>query len=138
VSRDCGRLVNEIPNGDPAAIIDRALGLLWEQVSREKLAQVKRPRKRVATGRGARTSETANERATSASPGRESRHIPSEVKRAVWKRDGGQCALVSKGGRRCSERGRLWNQELALERVGWKTGHHVPSPEESSESRGTR
>ena len=33
-----------------------------------------------------------------------SRHIPREVKRAVWQRDGGECAFVSAGGRRCGER----------------------------------
>ena len=33
-----------------------------------------------------------------------SRHIPSEVKRAVWWRDRGQCAFVSDAGRRCAER----------------------------------
>jgi len=41
-------------------------------------------------------------------PGRErnpdSRHIPEEVKRAVWARDKGQCAFVSKDGHRCEER----------------------------------
>jgi 5-methylcytosine-specific restriction endonuclease McrA len=36
------------------------------------------------------------------SPGR---HIPNAVKRAVWQRDGGQCAfVVGRTGRRCSER----------------------------------
>src|SRR5437867_1234517 len=40
-----------------------------------------------------------------AAPG--SRHIPAEVKRAVWIRDGGRCAFVSAGGRRCGERGFL-------------------------------
>lgn len=33
-----------------------------------------------------------------------SRHIPRDVKRAVWQRDGGQCAFVSPGGQRCAER----------------------------------
>ena len=33
-----------------------------------------------------------------------SRHIPNAVKRAVWWRDGGQCAFVSADGRRCGER----------------------------------
>ena len=33
-----------------------------------------------------------------------SRHIPSAVKRAVWRRDGRQCAFVSAGGHRCTER----------------------------------
>lgn len=36
-----------------------------------------------------------------------SRHIPAEVKREVWLRDGGQCAFVARNGRRCSERGFL-------------------------------
>ena len=36
------------------------------------------------------------------SPG--SRHIPAEVKRKVWIRDGGRCAFVGKGGRRCDQR----------------------------------
>jgi hypothetical protein len=30
--------------------------------------------------------------------------VPSVVKRAVWKRDGGQCAFVSVDGRRCTAR----------------------------------
>ena len=43
-------------------------------------------------------------------PGRfqvNSRHIPTAVKREVWSRDKGQCAFVSRSGRRCSEKGRL-------------------------------
>jgi len=33
-----------------------------------------------------------------------SRHIPNAVRRAVWRRDEGQCAFVATTGRRCSER----------------------------------
>ncbi len=33
-------------------------------------------------------------------------HVPREVKRAVWRRDAGQCAFVSSTGRRCDEGGR--------------------------------
>jgi hypothetical protein len=33
-----------------------------------------------------------------------SRHIPNAIKRAVWRRDAGQCAFVSVTGRRCIER----------------------------------
>ena len=40
------------------------------------------------------------------SPGPGSRHIPATVRRAVWKRDGGQCAFVGAHGRR-RERGFL-------------------------------
>ena len=35
-----------------------------------------------------------------------SRHIPADVRREVWKRDGGQCAFIGTQGR-CSERGFL-------------------------------
>ncbi|MBI1796622.1 MAG: HNH endonuclease, partial [Candidatus Eisenbacteria bacterium] len=34
------------------------------------------------------------------------RHIPAEVKRAVWERDGGRCTFVSADGRRCASRAR--------------------------------
>src|SRR5262249_46550834 len=34
-----------------------------------------------------------------------SRHAPAQVKREVWKRDGGQCTYVSESGRRCEARG---------------------------------
>ncbi|MBN1606061.1 MAG: HNH endonuclease [Polyangiaceae bacterium] len=33
-----------------------------------------------------------------------SRHIPAEVRRAVWERDGGRCTFVDERGQRCSER----------------------------------
>jgi hypothetical protein len=114
-------LRHQIPNGDPAIIIDRALGLLLEQVTREKLGQVKRPRKRGARRRTdgmVEASETAH--AVPEERTRESRHIPSEVKRAVWNRDGGRCAFVSRNGRRCSERRRLEFHHVEPYAVGGK------------------
>ena len=33
-----------------------------------------------------------------------SRHVPVEIARRVWERDGGQCTFVDAEGRRCSER----------------------------------
>jgi hypothetical protein len=36
-----------------------------------------------------------------------SRHVPEEIKRTVYERDGGQCAFVDSRGRRCPERGFL-------------------------------
>jgi hypothetical protein len=35
------------------------------------------------------------------------RHVPAEVRRAVWERDGGQCTFVSAAGHRCEARTRL-------------------------------
>lgn len=78
-------LRREIPDGDPGMIFDRALKLLFEDIARKKLAATSQPRPG---------------RATAA----RSRHIPADVKRAVWLRDGDQCAFVARSGRRCRER----------------------------------
>jgi 5-methylcytosine-specific restriction endonuclease McrA len=45
--------------------------------------------------------------ANPANPSPRSRYIPAAVRRAVWARDGGQCAFVAANGRRCPERGFL-------------------------------
>lgn len=80
-------LRHAVPSGDEAAILDRALTALLADLAQRKFAATDRPRP---------SGET--------SPG--SRHIPAEVKRAVWVRDLGRCAFVGTGGR-CSERGFL-------------------------------
>jgi hypothetical protein len=80
-------LRHAIPDGDPAAIFDRALTVLIDDVARTKLAATDRPRRSRPTAPG-------------------SRHIPAAVKRAVWARDGGQCAFVGTSGR-CTETGFL-------------------------------
>lgn len=80
-------LRHSIPNGDPAAIFERALTLLLADIERRKFATAARPR-------------------TDRPAGGTSRHIPASVKRAVWKRDAGQCAFVGTRGR-CEERGFL-------------------------------
>jgi len=89
-------LRREIPDGDPAAIFDRALTLLLEKVERTKLGAAKKPRPsrpiRPGTDRRLRT------------PIVPSRDIPSHVQREVGRRDGGQCAFVSRDGHRCTER----------------------------------
>jgi hypothetical protein len=87
-------LRREFRDGDPAVIVERALRLLRETVEKRKLgAGAKR---RLAEPRSPIRSGTDTK-----AP---SRHVPQEVKRAVSERDGGQCAFVSKAGRRCSER----------------------------------
>jgi 5-methylcytosine-specific restriction endonuclease McrA len=83
-------LRHSVPNGDPAAIVDRALTVLVEQLERAKIANVRRPVK-------ARPAKNRRQR---------SRHIPASVKRAVWRRDRGRCAFVGSRGR-CRETGRL-------------------------------
>ena len=89
-------LRREIPDGDPAAIVDHALTLLLEKVERKKLAVVAKPR----PARPIRPGTDTQDWRTIPS----SRDIPDDVKRASWRRDGGQCAFVSADGHRCTER----------------------------------
>jgi hypothetical protein len=89
-------LRREIPDGDPAAIFDRALTVLLEQVEKTKVAAAVKPR----PNRPIRPGTDKDVR----KPGLGSRHIPREVQRAVWRRDNGQCAFVATTGRRCTER----------------------------------
>jgi hypothetical protein len=78
-------LRHAIPDGSTAEIVDRALTMLIEETTRKKFAVVRRPRP------GATVSPLARE--------------PSaDVKRRVYVRDGGRCAFVAPGGRRCNSR----------------------------------
>jgi len=81
--QDLMRHVN--PNGDPSVIFDRALALLLENLQWHRFAAVGSPRAQRHTGTT-------------------SRHIPADVKRAVWRRDDGRCAFVGARGM-CGERG---------------------------------
>ena len=78
-------LRHSVPTGDLAAVFDRALTALLNDLERRRCAVAARPRE-----------------AAEAKPG--SRHIPAAVRRAVWKRDEGRCAFVGSHGR-CVERG---------------------------------
>ncbi|HQX83313.1 MAG TPA: HNH endonuclease signature motif containing protein [Vicinamibacterales bacterium] len=84
---------HHVPDGDPAAIIDKALSLLVDHLERAKLAKVQRPR--AGSERGSESASTGG-----------SRHIPAAMRRLVWARDAGRCAFVGARGR-CTETGRL-------------------------------
>jgi hypothetical protein len=88
-------LRREIPSGDPATIVDRALTLLLAKVEKAKEGAAAKPRSAPTPATRSRTDKPV---------GKPSRHIPREVVRAVCRRDGHQCAFVSKDGHRCSER----------------------------------
>jgi hypothetical protein len=79
-------LRHAIPVGDDAAVFERALTALLADLARSKFAATERPRPSGGTASG-------------------SRHIPAEVKRAVWLRDLGRCAFLGTDARRCGERG---------------------------------
>lgn len=73
------------PRGDEAALVERALDTLCDALARAKFAATGRPH-------------------AAAPPAAGSRHVPAEVKRAVYVRDLGRCAFVSPSGRRCDSR----------------------------------
>jgi predicted restriction endonuclease len=81
-------LRHAIPSGDEAALLDRALTALLAELARKKFAAAEQPRPPQGIAPG-------------------SRHVPAEVRRAVWVRDLGRCAFVGTQGRRCDERGFL-------------------------------
>jgi hypothetical protein len=74
-----------MPGADAGQVIDRALDALIVQLERRKLAATARPRRGPAPRGG-------------------SRHVPAQIRRAVWARDGGRCTFVSEAGRRCGVR----------------------------------
>jgi hypothetical protein len=84
-------LRHRVPNGDVAAIFEKALDLLIEKVKKE----------RFATGRKPRAASTGK---ADASP---SRHIPNVIKREVFERDAGRCTFTGEDGLRCAETGAL-------------------------------
>jgi hypothetical protein len=106
-------LRREIPNGDPGTIFDRAIALLLEKVEKAKLGAAAKPR--FPSGiRPGTDSPTSSGRLAS-------RHTASHIKRSAWRNDGGQCAFVSKHGRRCIERAFLEFHHLRPYALGGPT-----------------
>jgi 5-methylcytosine-specific restriction endonuclease McrA len=84
-------LRRDLPDGDLAVIVDRAVTLLLRELERRRFAATNKPRKT----------------AVDVDPTPSSRHIPAAARRAVWSRDGGQCTFHDRHGRRCAARERL-------------------------------
>jgi hypothetical protein len=84
-------LRHQLPAGDLAEIVERAVTLLIAAVKKQRFAVGKKARSEAQQVEG---------RARS-------RAIPDAIKRAVYERDGGQCSYVGPDGRRCEERGWL-------------------------------
>jgi hypothetical protein len=99
-------LRHEIPDGDLATIIGRALTVLVAQVERMKFGATKRESSRGVT---LSTEHKASSTSIAASPVRAKprpRRIPAATRREVWARDQGRCAFVGEDGR-CPETGFL-------------------------------
>jgi 5-methylcytosine-specific restriction endonuclease McrA len=87
---------HSIPNGDVAAVLERALDLALEQVQKQRFAKTDKPRTLQ------KPREPSGIKLRSRSSHRE--HIPNAVQREVATRDGLRCSYVSAGGCRCSVR----------------------------------
>ncbi len=83
-------LRHEVPGGDLAQIIDRAVTRELERREARRFALTSSPREPRRSVRPL-----------------SSRYLPATVRRVVWTRDGGRCAFVDPQGRRCSEHHRL-------------------------------
>ena len=83
-------LSHQIPDGDPAKILDRALDALLTETKKRKAALTDRPHQ------------------SRKKAGSKTRTIPAQARREVFNRDEGRCAFVDAAGRRCSS---SWQQE---------------------------
>jgi len=81
-------LRSEVPDGDLAAIVGRAVRELRNRLEARRFGLTHAPRKALAT--------------TSTAP--TSRQAPAAIRRAVYQRDASQCRFVDEQGRRCPER----------------------------------
>jgi 5-methylcytosine-specific restriction endonuclease McrA len=97
-------LRHAIPDGEPAAILDRALTVLVDQLERRKTGLVSRPSCTRTRAKGVR-----------------GRYVPAAVRRDVWSRDQGRCAFVGPRGR-CGETGFLEYHHVVPFAEGGATG----------------
>jgi len=84
-------LSHQIPDGDPAKILERALDALLTETRKKKAALTERPRVGRKTG------------------GTKTHAIPARTRREVFERDEGGCAFVDTEDRRCSS---TWQVEF--------------------------
>jgi hypothetical protein len=80
-------LRHQVPSGDLAEVLDRALDALLHKVEGRKFGKTRAPR--------------------AARPCTDRRYVPREARRQAAARDGMQCSFVAEDGRRCEETGFL-------------------------------
>ncbi len=124
-------LSHKFPNGNFEAVMRECFRITLEAVKRRRAGSVRNstsegasrasfasatPPPVQAASRGgcagsASTATSGGDGSTSdqslSSTTRPSRYIPAPVRKAVWNRDGGRCAFVSKDGRRCGSKYQL-------------------------------
>jgi hypothetical protein len=100
-------LRHQIPNGDPAAVLDRALVELLAVLKRRKFGAVVRPRGEPAIATVTDPTATSTTAAPRSPRPRRTRFISVHIRRAVSDRDGARCTFISPTGRRCAATGML-------------------------------
>jgi len=93
-----GLLAHQIPNGDPAAIIERALDALWTQVHKRKTGITAKPR---APKPMIDNKPMLDSKLNASSP--RSRHVPAAERREVWPREDARCGFVGEDGHPCND-----------------------------------
>ena len=91
-------LAHQIPNGDPAAIVERALDALLTQVHKRKTGITSKPR-----AQKPKATSKSNATTTTTTTARRTRHNKFAVRREVWTRDDGRCGFVGEDGHSCNE-----------------------------------
>ena len=105
-------LAHQVPSGDPAEVLKLCM--------REKLKRIQR--RRCGAAAAPREHRAAAARTRSA----DARHIPSEVRREVWERDGGGCTFESDRGHRCGSRRFVeFDHVVPVARGGLSTAHNL-------------
>ncbi|HEY3666173.1 MAG TPA: hypothetical protein VGL19_09245 [Polyangiaceae bacterium] len=103
---------HSVPNGDIAAVLERALDLALEQAQKRRFAKTSRPHS--MRTRTAKRASTHRE------------HVPNAVQREIAVRDGLRCSYVSASGCRCSARAFLQiHHEEAWARGGAATATNL-------------
>jgi hypothetical protein len=152
IERAKGLMARQAPAKSLGELHLQALKLLVAALEKQRFATTERPRKnasasfptvraqpqpqaptqQTASGRQSAGGEPMAEMAATGQEGpseppprqrrQRGRHIPAEVRRAVFERDGGRCSYVDEGGERCRETHRL---ELHHRQPFGKQGPHT-------------
>jgi hypothetical protein len=93
-------LRHAVPSGDLATLVERALDALLEQTLKRRFAQ-RAPTRRSKSEPSARA---ATEPVEETSASKRTRHIPHDVRRAVFARDEARCTWQGPDGVRCESR----------------------------------
>jgi hypothetical protein len=106
-------LRNQLPNGELAIIVERALDLLIAERKKQRFAQTSKPRMPPLAAAdseptaGKAVPATPTTWAEPPAPKPNTRHISQALRRQVYERDAGRCCFVSPDGRQCGARGNL-------------------------------